>query len=162
MAKKGIRRRRLEWYSVKTLFRTHAKGRPLGWDQSYDSGVTLIEERILIYRAASFKDAIRKAEVNAREYATSTRSRNPYGQKIVCRYLRACDAFKLFDEPETEKEVYSMTELVPRDLTDQAIVDRFLGTEGDVDPRRRNIFNESYSGRAWPSPAPAPSKSSRR
>lgn len=138
----------LEWYGVKTLFRTVAVGRPSARDAAYDASVSLVEERVVLFKARSFDEAIRAAEKEAREYAR-LRVVNPYGQRVVVRYLRACDAFELFDTPGVGAEVFSATEVVSKRISDRAIVERHLGKRVDKEldrRRRRNILNREYEG----------------
>jgi len=115
-----------KWYGVKTVFRTETKGRPTSVDSLYDADATLVEERILLIRARSFDDAIAKAESEAKLYEVDTHS-NFYGQTVKTRYLNACDAFELFDEPGSNVEIYSATELVPKSVSDCKVVDQHLG-----------------------------------
>jgi Domain of unknown function (DUF4288) len=110
------------WYGVKTLFRTEAVGKPIARDAAYDSTVSLVEERVVLFRARSFGAAIRAAEREARRYARRGYV-NPYGPRVLTRYLGACDAFELFGAPGERAEVFSMTEVVPKRVPDQAVVD---------------------------------------
>ena len=102
----------------------------------------------MLFKARSFDEAIRAAEKEAREYAR-LRVVNPYGQRVVVRYLRACDAFELFDTPGVGAEVFSATEVVSKRISDRAIVERHLGKRVDKEldrRRRRNILNREYEG----------------
>lgn len=136
------------WYGVKTLYRTSAVGKPRATDAFYDPALTLVEERVVLLRARSFNEAIRRAEREAAGYAKSPQYRNPYGQRVRCRYLKACDAYELPDPPGFGVEVFSRTELVSADVHDDRINDRQLGAEEKrPDPRRKNFLNELFSGR---------------
>ena len=147
---KAKRARKAAWYGVKTLFRTAAAGRPVARDAAYDARVSLVEERVVLFKARGFAAAIRAAESEARRYARH-RYVNPYGQRVVTRYLGACNAFELFETPGVRAEVFSMTEVVPKQVSDRAVVDRRLGlkTNKNTDRlRRRNILNREFSGSA--------------
>ena len=138
------------WYGVKTLFRIVAVGRPVTRDDAYDARVSLVEERVVLFKARSFSAAIRAAEREARRYARY-RYVNPYGQSVVTRYLRACDAFELFDPPGAGTEVFSSTEVISRRVSDRTVVNRRFGSivnERADRQRRRNILNCELSGRA--------------
>jgi hypothetical protein len=136
----------LSWFGVKTLFRTRAIGPPRAIDGAFDPGIVLIEERIVLFRASGFDDAITRAETEARRYA-KTIHRNPYGQKVVTRYLESCDAFKLFDSPAAGVEVFSSTMLVPSTGRQAALVDRWFGAlERRPDKRRRKFLNREFNG----------------
>lgn len=130
-----------QWFGVKTLYRTEARGRPKARDSHYAENVTLVEERVVIVRARSFDEAIGKAEKEAREYAKA-RHRNPYGQQVVTRYLGYCDAYDMSpDDPASGVEVYSATEVVPARVTDRGVVARSIGhRETDALNRRRRNF----------------------
>jgi len=135
----------LIWYGVKTLFRTRATGRPRDVDSAFDPSIDLIEERVVLFRAKGFDDAIARAENEARCYAADTH-RNPYGQKVVTQYLGACDAFELFDSPAVGVEVFSSTTLVPSTDRRRALVDRWFGApEHSADKRRRKFQNRDFS-----------------
>ena len=136
------------WYGVKTLFRTEAVGKPIARDAAYDGTVSLVEERVVLFKARGFGAAIRAAEREARRYARR-RHVNPYGQRVLTRYLGACDAFELFAAPGVHAEVFSMTEVVPKRVPDQTVVDQRLGPrvarKADR-ARRRNILDREFEG----------------
>jgi hypothetical protein len=153
----------LSWFGVKTLFRTRAIGPPGVVDGAFDPGIVLIEERIVLFRAKGFADAITRAETEGRRYAKAVH-RNPYGQKVVTRYLESCDAFKLFDSPAAGVEVFSSTMLVPSTVRQGALVDRWFGApERLPDKRRRKFLNREFSGALQPTTrGPGKSKSQPR
>ncbi len=136
------------WYGVKTLYRMIALGNPKATDKHYDPESTMVEERVVLIRARSFREAIEKAEKDAKRYARETNYRNPYGQRIKQRYLGMCDAFECYDEPRAGVEVYSSTEIVGKDISDKYIGDSKLGAESTKmpDPRRKKFFNREFSG----------------
>jgi hypothetical protein len=145
---KRRRSARSTWFGVKTLFRSEARGKPTARDSAYDGTVSLVEERVVLFKARTFETAIKAAEAEARRYA-ARRHVNPYGQPVVTRYLGACDAFELFDRPGDQAEVFSTTEVVPKRVPDRQIVDQRLGRRVDDrtdKARRRNILNREFSG----------------
>jgi hypothetical protein len=85
------------WYGVKTLLRIVAGGEPRNADAGYDASSTLLEERVVLFRAGSFADAIAQAEAEIAEYCAATRLVNVYGQRVRAKYLGVADAFELFD-----------------------------------------------------------------
>lgn len=141
------RKAKLAWYGVKTVFRVSAAGRPVATDSDYDPKMTMVEERIVLYQSRSFAEAIRVAEKDARVYAR-TRHTNPYGQRVLTRYLGACDAYKLFAPPDARQEVFSSTEVISKRVSDKAVVNQYLGHEETKreDKTRRNVLNREYSG----------------
>ncbi|HEY2322591.1 MAG TPA: DUF4288 domain-containing protein [Thermoanaerobaculia bacterium] len=141
----------MKWYGVKTLFRTRAVGRPRATDRYFDPRMTLVEERVVVYRARSFDDAIVKAEKDAHAYAKTTHE-NPYGQTVRMTCLGCFDAYELVDPLSCESgfEVYSRTEVVPTTETDAAVRRRLLGHETEAQTkRRRNVLNAEASGSLW-------------
>ena len=140
---------RRRWFGVKSLYRSFASGRPLALDSRFDPNITMVEERVVLFKARSFEEAIRSAEAEARKYAKA-RHVNPYGQQVRVRYLRAVDAFELFDSPKHCGEVFSTTELVPNRVADSVVVDRRIGpAESKAESRkRRNLLNRDLAGSA--------------
>jgi len=147
---KSKRATKAAWYGVKTIFRIEAVGKPAARDSAYDGSVSLVEERIVMFKAHGFGAAIRAAEKEARRY-TRRRWVNPYGQRVVTRYLGACDAFELFEAPRAHAEVFSATEVVSKRLPDRTVIYQRLGSRVDKKAdraRRRNILNREFEGSA--------------
>lgn len=116
-----------KFYAVKTLYRISARGRPARVDRYYDEKATLVEERVVAFRARSFDEAIRLAEEEAQKYARFLKHKNPYGQNVRAKYLRNCDAYLLDESSSARGELYSRTELVSSDRSDAAVVAGLLG-----------------------------------
>ncbi len=70
-----------KWFGVKTLYRSDATGRRKVTHPNYDPKTTLVEERIVLFRARTGQEAIRKAELEAREYARLSHT-NSFGQRV--------------------------------------------------------------------------------
>ncbi len=143
-------RRNVGWYAVKTLYRTAPHGRAKGKDSFFAEGVTLVEERVVVFKARNFDEAIRKAEREAADYARD-RYRNAYGQRVVTRYLGYCNAYMMgAGIDDAGVEVYSSTEVVAARVSDKQIVDRSIGARETpvMTPRRRNIMNIVFAGPA--------------
>jgi hypothetical protein len=132
---------RRTWYAVKTLYRTSARGRPVRRDAHYDPRAALIEERVVLVKARSFQEAIRKGEKEARAYVRGLTYRNPYGQHVTTKYLESCDVFRLFKAPANGCEVYSRMAIVRTGASATRMIDTLLGADeprgGD---RRRRKF----------------------
>ena len=139
--------RKLMWFGVKTVFRVAATGRPVATDSAFDPQMTLVEERVVLYRATSGANAIRAAERDARAYSRDTH-RNPYGQRVVWRYLGACEAYEMFEPPGDGREVFSTTEVVPKTRTDRSVISqRVKPVESRREYRsRRNILDQEFAG----------------
>lgn len=116
------------WYGVKTLYRTTVVGEPVEVDRYYDPEATLVEERVVLFRARNFDEALAKAEAEARRYAQGERW-NRYGQKIRQRYLGAANAYWMFDSPGQGVEVFSLIEQVPQTVSDLEIRRQRMGRE---------------------------------
>ncbi|MBL8851046.1 MAG: DUF4288 domain-containing protein [Planctomycetaceae bacterium] len=101
------------WYSARCLFVINAPEGSIRPRRVY-------EERIVLFRAADFEDALRQAEDEARRYAASLEG---------CRYLEHVDVFHLFDD-----ELVSGTELYS------------LFRNGDPDPE---AFVENFTTDFW-------------
>ena len=127
------------WYGVKTIYRTKAIGKPRHADARFDAEGTLIEERVVLFRARNFDEAIRKAGKEAHAYSTAS-YRNIYGQRVVQRYLGACDAYELFESPAASIEVFSSTEVVPGSVSNREVLNRRLGEEGRPKRTKRTKF----------------------
>ncbi len=133
-----------KWYGVKTVYRSEAIGTAKWVDADYSDGATLVEERIVLLRARSSDEAIAKAENEAKEYAKGT-YKNVYGQTVKARYLKACDAFELYDDPAVFTEAFS-TNIMSKEISDKQVVDQYLGPdESETTKRqRRKFFNAEF------------------
>ena len=99
-----------EWYAVRCILRT-------GWPPRFAGKA--YEERITLWQAGSFDEAIERAEAEVREYA-ATITDGPH------RYVGLAQAYHLFDLPGDGVEVFS---LVRRSkLKPKAYLDRFFDT----------------------------------
>jgi hypothetical protein len=96
------------WYGVKCVFRT-----PPADGESQES---VYEERVTVWRAVSFDEAIQKAEAEAFEYAGE-----------ASEYIGYCSAYEMDDGPAIEGwEVYSLMRESPEEPEDY--IDRFYDT----------------------------------
>lgn len=96
------------WYGAKTIYQV------LGLASDGTNDNKLYEERVVILRAASFDDAIDKAEKEAGNYAAEREM----------KYLGFVSVFKLFDEEIADgAEVYSL--MRESELDANAYLDRF-------------------------------------
>jgi hypothetical protein len=137
------------WYAVKSLLRVEAFGDPVGADDDYDPEGTLIEERVVLIRARSFEDALRRGEKEADAYAAGAHV-NPYGQVVRFRRLSIVEAAFVFPLDEKTPEVWSSTSVIPASVTDAELaVMRFGPSEGeDATRRRRKYWNAELAWRS--------------
>ncbi|PWT97525.1 MAG: hypothetical protein C5B51_31185 [Terriglobia bacterium] len=117
-----VSRREMSWYSARTLVRLVATGKPKAVDQYFDSASTLLEDRVVLIRAANIDAAIKQAEEEAHEYCRRTRYKNIYGQSVRMKLLGKPDVIP-FDHHElvSGSEVYSSTAIVPQAISDEAL-----------------------------------------
>jgi hypothetical protein len=132
---------KMGWYGVRTLFRLFATGKPKWTDRYFDPASTLVEDRIILFQAKSFGDAIKQAEAEARHYCKAIRYLNVYGQSVRLKFLGAIDAFSM---PDTKLyagvEVYSSTAIVPNSVRDARVVTRWFGKKEKGAWQARNKF----------------------
>lgn len=123
---------KLAWYGVRTLFRFVATGKPKAIDGHFDPMSTLVEDRVVIFKADSFDSAIKQAEREAMDYCNRNRFVNIYGQSVRLKFLHAVDAYALpDDELSAGCEVYSSTAISPRSVSNTELVaERFGKVEG--------------------------------
>ncbi len=129
------------WYGVRTLFRLVAIGEPKWTDRYFDRAATLVEDRVVLFLATNFEDAIKQAGVEARGYCKATRYANIYGQSVQLRFLEATDAFSMHDnQPRAGVEVYSSTSIVPTSVRDAGVVTMWFGKKERGPWQARNKF----------------------
>ncbi len=138
------------WFGVKTLYRIAPVGRRLGTDAAASSTMTLVEERVVLFKAATIRIAIRKAEREARSYASDLAHRNPYGQRVRIRYLGYRDAYDINEPVVDGTEVYATNEVVPRRIPDSVVRARMIGKPESrhTYASRRNILHIFFVGAA--------------
>jgi hypothetical protein len=112
------------WYAVRCIFASE-DNKPWG---PYDlaSGHVDYEERVTLWLADSFADALARAEAEAADHAAT----------LECEYVGLAQAYALPDAPQSGIEVFSMirrSTLEPDDYVD-AFFD--TGTEHQADLRR--------------------------
>ncbi|HEX5597962.1 MAG TPA: hypothetical protein VFX61_18400 [Micromonosporaceae bacterium] len=106
------------WFSVRCIFRGE------------DDTATSYEERITVWRARGFDEAIALAEAEAADYA----------ELVGCRYLDLAQAYHLADEIGHGAEVYSLvrgSNLPP---------DAYLSTFFDTGWERQSALDEPAAG----------------
>ena len=105
------------WYAVRCVFRA-TENRP--WRPvDLRRGESAYEERITLWRAASFEEAVERAEAEAREYAAGIVDDS-------IEYVGFAQAFHLFGEPNDGEEIFSLIRV--SDLDSDDYIDRFFDT----------------------------------
>ena len=138
----------LKWFGVRSIYKLRALGKPKKIDKDYNPDVFLFEDRVVLFRAKDFDSAIRKAKKEAKCYVSDTFI-NVYTQKVITTQIGVFDAFEIFEIPGHGKEVYSMTRLIKRRLTNKQAEDLFFDKKENTRKHRlrKNFSNKSYN--AW-------------
>lgn len=106
----------IRWYAVRTLFRAMAT--PEGAPPDLPEGESAYEERITLWQAASFDEAIARAEEEAAEYAEFL---------DVEHVSEFAQAYHVADVPPRDgSEIFSLIRYSP--LDPDPYVDRFFDT----------------------------------
>ncbi len=112
----------LEWYAVRCVFRS-------AWAESSEGlppEVHLYEERVTLWQATSLEEAIALAEAEALEYADEDDD-----------YLDLAQAFKLFDDPSSGAEVFSLMR------SSRLEPDEYLDTFFDTGDERAQVTEDA-------------------
>ena len=117
----------VKWFSVKTLYRLKAEGRPEKPDLTYDPDATLLEERTIFIKATSMREAAYKAEREAKDYARDRMCYNPYNQKLVTYYMGFCDVYDVEGSPVDRMEIFSASRIISRRISDAKIARIYIG-----------------------------------
>jgi len=91
----------MEWFAVRCIFEA-------------DQG--LYEERVILWRAEDFDQAIALAEAEAAEH----------GEIVESKYLGLAQAYRLFEDPEEGAEVFSL--MRESDLPSDEYLTQFFDT----------------------------------
>ena len=134
------------WYAVKSVFRTDvtASGAAVPRLSSF-------EERVVLFRAASFDEALLRAEEEAQRYTAENRWSNDEGEDVCTRYLGALDAFSLSDNLDDGAELYSKILFVDPGSSDGDVVERTMGSEAERASPSSSSFEPDFERIAAPS-----------
>jgi hypothetical protein len=106
------------WYGVRCVFR---------WCEPERQDDRLYEERITLWRAHDFDEAIAKAEQDALAYVAGANALGPD------RYLDLAQAYRLDDEAALEDGVEVFSLLRRSSLKKRAYLDTFFTTGGELE-----------------------------
>lgn len=135
-------------YSIKTLYRTEAIGKPRVTTGDFRDDLVLIEERIVTLKARTFDEAISKGKKEAILYASNTSHINPFGQKVKQEYIGFIDAFEPFEEIAPNIEVFSSTFLVDKGLSKSKLIDHVAGKKLKNETQiRQKFLDREFSGK---------------
>jgi hypothetical protein len=118
------------WYGARCLFRIEIEG---------SAGPSLIEDRIILVQARDPDEAMLLAEKEAHEYAAFGWA-DEENRRVTRRYLQACDVYRMTSTPVHGLEVHSSRVLAEPGVSDDTILDRFLGSEREADAEAHSAF----------------------
>jgi len=127
------------WYAVKSVFRTDVTAAGATGPR-----LSSFEERVVLFRAASFDEALRRAEEEAQKYAEENRWPNAQGEDVRTRYLDALDAFSLSGNLDDGAELYSKILFVDPGTRDGDVVERAIGSEGEQASSEPSSFEPDF------------------
>lgn len=133
------------FYTVKTIFRSFATGRPDKPDQFFDPDATLVEERIQLVKAKDKGEALKKAEKDANEYAKRIRFNNPYNQEVRQEYTGLCEVYEIDRVLSDMTEIYSSSKVMDKKVTISKIAHVYLNKIQPYNKSKRKKFiNKDY------------------
>jgi len=127
------------WYAVKSVFRTDVTAVGAAAPR-----LSSFEERVVLFRATSFDEALHRAEEEAQRYAEENRWPNEHGEEVRTRYLDALDAFSLSDNLDDGAELYSKILFVDPSTTDSHVVERTIGSEAEQASSASSSFEPDF------------------
>ena len=128
------------WFAVKSLYRTDVRA-----SRSAAARLSNYEERVVLIRAVDFEEALRKAEVESREYVADSLWFNANGEEVETYCLHDFHAFSLSDENVGDgTEIYSNMLFLPASVTDDELVHRGLGRESEQSSVEASCFEPDF------------------
>lgn len=116
----------MKLFAVKSIYRWRVKGR----------NVSNIEERIVLFKAKSFDDAIAKAEKESVNYAKETFI-NPFGIPVKIEALKYFDAFEIFDELQSGCELFSTGTILGKNISNKALLKKLVDLDQKMQTKRQ-------------------------
>jgi hypothetical protein len=142
-------------------------GKPKDRDLHYDPKATWVEERIVLLRARSDREAAKVGRAEAQRYLRGVRWVNPYGQRLEVRLIGVA-IWQVVERLEPGQEVFSYGGLVDSQISDGELrVQRFGCETTRRTGRARKVFapggvwREFSTGAWWDGPAMIPRQSAR-
>ena len=83
----------------------------------------MVEEQVVVLRARSEAEAVKKAGVGAAAYARGVHT-NPYGQRVRMAFLGVVDVAELYASAATPGEAFWSTYIVPSTIPDRDLLKR--------------------------------------
>jgi len=113
----------------------------------HDPDAHLFEERILLIKAKDRREALCKAEREARDYARKGTCVNPYGQTITTQYLGFCEVYEIGRSLADKNEIFVTTRLISRKIPSAKIARIYMGKRRSPyeKNKRKKFINREYS-----------------
>lgn len=104
-----------------------------------------MEERVLLYRAKSFDEAIALAEDDCKKYEWEWH--NDHGETVSRIYLGECDAFEIKDQVEGENgtELFSELKFFEAPTSEDDLLSYAFGYDVDEEKTYRNVLKPKSS-----------------
>lgn len=100
-----------------------------------------MEERIVLFKAKTKAEATKKAEKEARQYATKNAYTNPYDQKVTTRYLELYDIYSIDGALSDKDEIFCASRVMNKKVSNKKIAHVYLNKpKKDVLHSRRKVF----------------------
>lgn len=137
----------IKLFAIKTFYRTYAEGRPCLPDRFFDPDLTLVEERILLFKAQTKLEAIKKAEKDANDFAARIKFKNHYEQDVETKYLGFYDIFEIKDSMADKAELFVKTSLVSKNIPNSKIKHLYVSKEERdlLQSKRKKFLNKDFS-----------------
>ena len=149
-----------EWFAAKTVYRRWVEGSFIAPDtdvleelpthvleEEFDEvsvrAATVVEERVVLFRAENADEAIALAEREAEEYSSGG-AFNVFGQHIATRVLKYVECYRLDSAPSDRGEVFSRTSLCNSSIEDEQVLDKVVPLD-DCPPHLREAFVPNLS-----------------
>ncbi len=113
------------WFGARTAFSYRVEGNA--------SAPRVFEQRVVVFRAPTFEEAMVLSEKEADSYARRMSVRNSDGEEVRVEYLGYCNVFEIGDALEDGVEVHSQLTVHPTHVAEDELLNRFVGTEEEND-----------------------------
>lgn len=123
-----------KWFAVKTLYSITLEK---------TKSPSMLEERIVIFKAKDIDAAIAKAKEDAKKYS-SYEYKNLAEQSVKTEFLKCFDAYEISDEFKSGAEVFSSNEVIVGKFDRSKIIDNRFGKRHGRKEKslRKNFFSQ--------------------
>lgn len=125
------------FFAVRSQYIAQAMGSPRFVDSYYKKECVWYEERVVLFKAHDFDEALELGAKEARSYA-SYEYINIYHQKVITEFTGNLDAFEVGEEAGEGEEIFSTNNIMKIQPNKRKLAERMFGNESE---------NEQKSGR---------------